>query len=302
MQVALHIGAHATEGERLLRSVQKNAEALAAAGILVPPHVQYRRTLRELMQAYAGGTLDPSTAREGALDAILGAARPDRLVMANPAFLCTPNRVFEGRELYPMLGLKLRALSAVFAPDRLELFLALRNPATFVPAVLSRAKATSETALLDGLAPAAIRWSGAIARAREAAPGARLVVWAHEDAPLIWGRLVRRLAGRAGAAGAAEGGPAGSGALLGEHDLLAQIMTEEGLRRYVAYLRTHPPQSAAQSARIIAAFLDKYVRPEEIEEEDLPDWPEAVIAEVTAGYEADLDAIAAMDGVEMIRP
>ena len=48
-------------------------------------------------------------------------------------------------------------------------------------------------------------------------------------------------------------------------------MSDEGMNRFLNYLRTHPPKSESQKRRVIAAFLDKYALYDKIEEVvDLP--------------------------------
>ncbi|GGL65087.1 hypothetical protein [Wenxinia marina] len=293
MNIVLHIGAHVTDGERLLHSLRKNADALAQDGVRVPAHGAYRPALREAMQAVNNGAPIEGQ-RELLLERVLGAdaGACRRLVLSNPAFICTPSRIFEGREFYALVGMKAQAAQAIFAGDDLQIFLATRNPATFVPAVFTQAKAKNLPDYLSGLDPTEIRWSDVVRRLRAAVPQAKVTVWANEDTPLIWGRILRRMAGLTFPA-----------PILGEHDLLASIMSDEGLKRLLAYLRSHPPQTGAQMSRVVAAFLDKYALPEEIEEEiDVEGWDAATVAAVTEGYEADLAEIARIEDVEMLAP
>jgi len=87
--------------------------------------------------------------------------------------------------------------------------------------------------------------------------------------------------------------------ITGGFDLLSAIMQPEGMKRFLSYLKTHPPQTEAQKRRIIAAFLDKYAVAEEVEEElDLPGWTDDLVAEMTDIYEADVEEIARMEGCD----
>ena len=75
------------------------------------------------------------------------------------------------------------------------------------------------------------------------------------------------------------------------------------MARFQAYLGSHPPQSQLQLRRVIAAFLDKYAIPEEIEEEvDLPGWDARLVDDLTRAYEEDVIRIGGMDGVEFVAP
>ena len=76
------------------------------------------------------------------------------------------------------------------------MFLGIRNPATFVPAVFKEAKHTNFAQFLSGIPLDQIRWSDVVERIREAAPKASLTVWCNEDTPLIWSQLIREISGR----------------------------------------------------------------------------------------------------------
>lgn len=291
MQIVYHVGACCTEGERLLRSLLKNADALAAEGIRVPGPGRYRRLIRETIQNLDGRDPEQET-RDILIDAILDDAPAERLVMVHSDFVCVPNRVFEGGVFYGLAEFKLASLARLFPQDTLEIHLALRNPATFVPAVFEEAKAPDLDAFLRGVDPRAISWADLLGRIRALLPAARITAWCNEDAPLIWPDLIRALSG-----------VDQHTRILGGFDLLSTIMSEQGMRRFLSYLQSHPPRTEPQKRRVTAAFLDKYALPEAVEEElDLPGWDAALVADLTARYDADVDRIAGMDGVRLIAP
>ena len=290
MEIAYHIGANCTDGERLLKSLLRNVDRLAENGVAVPGPGRYRKVLREAIEAQVQGDGAPG-AREVILDAALDGREAGRVVLSNSAFLGLPSRVFEGAIPFGNAEVKLRALRAIFPDDRIELHLGLRNPATFIPAVLAVAKARSLSAFLDGLDPRAMRWSEVVGRLRNAAPDMAFTVWCNEDTPLLWGDILGRLAG------------APQADLLGRYDLLATIMSADGTERFERYMDLHPGQTPEQERRVIGAFLDKYALPEETwEEVDLPGWDEALVEEMTRAYEADVARLAGMDGVALIQP
>ena len=291
MDIVFHIGANCTDGEKLIRSLALNTAALAARGTAVPNPTRYRRTLRETMEGLAGKPPVPGT-RDKLMATFLDDPTAQRLVMSNPTFICLPIRVFEGGGFYRVAAVKLRAFRALFPQDRIQLYLGIRNPATFVPALWEQVKRVPFDTFLGGIDPRAILWSDVVALIRATLPDADLTVWCNEDTPLLWGEVLRRLAGLA------PGDP-----VMGEFDLLATIMSAEGMTRFQAYLATHPAQTDAQTRRIIAAFLDKYALPEAVEEEvDLPGWDEALVAQMTAGYEADIVAMAQDPGIRFLLP
>ncbi|MGR3624681.1 MAG: hypothetical protein ACU0A0_00155 [Limimaricola sp.] len=291
MEIAFHIGANCTDDDRLLRSVTKNLPSLAGQGIRVPNPARYRRLLHEAIQHLRGEAPEPGT-RDVLIDAILEHGETtERLVLGNPAFICTPARIFDAGRFHDLAEFKARSLQALFPDDRIEMFLGIRNPAAFVPACWDQARGRGVDAFMAGTDPSGILWSDVVARLRQAAPDARLTVWCDEDSALIWPDLVRALAGMA------EDAP-----VEGAQDLVNEIMRPEGAARLRDYLAAHPPATAAQHRRVVSAFLDKYARPEAVETEiDMPGWDAARVAELTAIYEADLERIAAMDGVRFLR-
>ncbi len=289
MDIVFHIGANCTDGEKLIRSLTLNTESLAAQGIAVPNPTRYRRLLRETMEGLGGQPPAPGT-RESLLGSILDDPNSTRLVLSNPTFICLPNRVFEGGGFYRVAALKLLALRSLFPQDQIQLHMGIRNPATFVPALWEQAKRTRFAAFMGGIDPTAILWSDVVALIKQTLPDVSLTVWCNEDTPLIWAEIMRRLTGTAA-----------TQPMKGEYDLLMSIMSAEGMGRFLKYLGSHPPQTDAQTRRVIAAFLDKYVLADEIEEEvDLPGWDEALVARMTEIYEADIQRIAADKKVTFI--
>ena len=145
---------------------------------------------------------------------------------------------------------------------------------------------------LGGIDPRLVRWSDTIAAIREAAPRVTITVWCNEDAPLIWAQIIREMAGL-------EHGEK----ITGGFDLLSSIMTEEGMKRFRAYLKSHPTMVEVQKRRVIAAFLDKFAIEDEIEEElDVYGWTEDLIDEITDIYDEDVFRHPAHSGVTMITP
>lgn len=291
MQIVYHIGANCTDQDRLLKSVLKNAESFANQGVKVPGPGKYRRLLRETIQTLDGKEPAPDT-REILLDAILDDEQCNRLVLSHAQFMCVNRRVFEGGVFYTLAEDKLLGLANLFPDDEIEIFLALRDPAAFIPAVFKDSPADNFERFMHGLAPHNVRWSDLIARIRTILPNASLTVWCNEDTPLIWAQLIREL-----------GGVDPLTKITGGFDLIASIMSAEGMKRFVTYLKAHPPQTEMQKRRIISAFLEKYALDEEIEEDiDIPGWTDATVQHLSALYDEDVYRIERMEGVTFIAP
>ncbi|MBU2360484.1 MAG: hypothetical protein KKB02_16400 [Alphaproteobacteria bacterium] len=291
MEIALHIGANCTDEDRLLKSILKNGDTLAEHGINAPNPGKYRRLIRETIQNL-NGAAPAENARQIMLDAILDDDTPRRLVMSNTNFICVPNRIFDNGVLYDQAEFKLRGFLQLFPEDEIDIYLALRDPATFLPDAYKRSNADSFTAFMQGREPHGVVWSDLVRRIRQIAPHATLTVWCNEDTPLIWAELVRDIAGLDRDV-----------KITGGFDLLASIMSKEGMNRFLAYMQAHPPKTDAQKRRVIAAFLDKYALTEEVEETvDLPGLTAEDISDMSEAYEEDVARIAAMPDVTFIMP
>ena len=161
-----------------------------------------------------------------------------------------------------------------------------------MPAVLSSLPDNVRDGVISELDPFDIHWSDVIIRMRETCPRAEFTVWCNEDTPLLWSQLIREISGLDF-----------ESPIIGGFDLLSEIMTEEGFKRFLAYLESHPPQTEVQKRRVIAAFLDKFAIIEELEEElDMHGWTDATVDALTEAYEDDLYTIERIHGVTLITP
>ena len=291
MEIALHIGANCTDEDRLLKSILKNADVLARHGISAPGPGKYRRLIRETIQNLNGAAPAANT-RQILLDAILDDETPQRLVLSNTNFICIPNRIFDGGVLYSQAEFKLRGMTDLFPDDEIDIYLGLRDPATFLPDAFHRSKSDSFSGFMQGRDPHSVVWSDLVRRIRAVVPHATLTVWCNEDTPLIWAELVRDIAGLDRDV-----------KITGGFDLLASIMSNEGMNRFLNYMQLHPPRSDAQKRRVIAAFLDKYALLEEVEDViDLPGITAEDLADLSDAYDDDVARIAQMPDVTFLQP
>jgi hypothetical protein len=290
MRIIYHLGAHFTDEERLLRCLLKNRDLLAQHNIVVPGPKRYRTLLRETAIKLKG---QPATVDAQALilEQIMEEDRADRLILSWESFLSLPNYVLKDK-LYPAAGERVRAFCQIFPEIEAEFHLAIRNPASFLPALYQRLKPENYSAFLAGADPFDLRWSDVVERILDANPDAPLTIWCDEDTPLIWPEVLRSVTGL----------PPET-AIEGEDDLIATLMSGEGLTRLRGYLESHPPQNVVQRRKIVSAFLDKFALPDRIEMDfEMPGWSEDMVAELTGLYEEDVARIAAMPEVTFLAP
>lgn len=282
MQIIYHLGVHCTDEERLLRCLLKNRERLAEAGVMVPGPARYRNLIRDTATAL-GRLPATDSVQEEVLDQIMDAGTAERLVLSWENFLSFPQWVLRSR-LYPAAGERVRGVLNIFPSFGAELHVAIRNPATFLPALLQRQRGKSVEDFMGGIDPLSLHWSDVIADLLTQCPN--VTVWCDEDTPLIWPEVLRAVAGV-------------DFPLEGEDEVLATIMSDEGLAR----LRAANPQSlpAEERRNLTVSLLEEHARPEAVEMQiDMPGWTPELVDALSDVYERDILRIMAMPGVRFI--
>lgn len=296
MRIVYHLGAHCTDDERLIRCLLKNRGPLSAQGILVPGPNRYRNLLRDTAIALKGQAASTDT-QALVLEQIMDEDQAERLVLSWENFLSFAPWAIDQGQLYPAAAERVRAFSQIFPEIEAEFHLAIRNPASFIPALFDKQARESKhgksyAAMMKGVDLDRLRWSDVVGAILDRNPGVPLTIWCDEDTPLIWPEVLQAVSGHA------------PGLVLEDADgLLAHVMSAEGLKRLNAYLETNPPTSIALRRKVVSAFLDKFALPERIEiEVDLPDWQPETVARLTEAYDQDVARIAGMEGVRFLAP
>lgn len=285
MRIVYHLGAHCTDEERLVRCLLKNRAILAGQGIVVPSPTRYRKLLRDTAVQLRGAAATVET-QALVLEQIMDEDAADRLILSWDSFLSFPQWVLRGT-MYAFAGERIRAFTQIFPGIEAEFHLAIRNPATFLPALFEKQKGKSHAEFMENADPMSLRWSDVINQIVTQNPGVPLVIWADEDTPLIWPEVLQ-----------AVGGHAPDTELEDADELLAGIMTPDGLARMRNYLTTHPPQSVGQRRRITSAFLDKFSLPERVEMQfEMPGWTPEMVDAMTTAYHEDIERIRAIPEV-----
>lgn len=276
MQIVYHLGAHCTDEERLLRCLLKNRGALAQEGIIVPGPAKYRTLLRDTAMALKGDTATHEI-QALVLDQILEDSAVDRLILSWDNFLGYAQGVLRGG-LYSAGAERMFAFCQILPGAQAEFHLAIRNPATFIPAVYQKQHGRSYDDFIDGVALEGLRWSTLVANLRRTNPNVPITVWCDEDTPLLWPDILQAVSGHSDAI-----------ELTDTDDLLASIMSDDGMARMKTYMDSHPPQSIAQRRRVVSAFLDKFARPDQVDFEiELDGWSPELVDRMSAAYDQDV--------------
>ena len=172
------------------------------------------------------------------------------------------------------------------------MFMALHNLATLLAAMNEQPPKPSMRNHLGVDDPCKIQWSDTLYAARDTIPDIAITGWCNEDTPLTWPQVICGIAGL-------ELGEE----IVGEFDLLNDIISKEGMNRVAAYLKLHPDMTEIRKRRIISAFFDKLALEEEIEEElDLAGSTEDLMDYMTEIYDEDMLEVQRIPGVTVIAP
>lgn len=291
MQIVYHMGVHGTDNDRLVRSLLQNRDALWKNGTEVPTPTHYRGVIGQALNSLQGA---PASAemQEVVLDSILNNDRPERCIMSQPGFLGMPHRAVNSSGLYSNAGERMMALINLFPQADVEFFAAIKNPASLLNHVIPLIPNRSYHDILGGVDPRGLRWPDTIRRMAQAAQGRRLVIWCNEDTPLIWSDIIRRI-----------GNMPADAPVSGGLQILAELIGPEPLAALRDKIKRENITDPDARLSAIEDTLATHANPDKTDAEiTLPGWTQSLVDEMTAIYHADLAEIAAIQGVEFIRP
>ncbi|MDF3606157.1 hypothetical protein PE067_08455 [Paracoccus sp. DMF-8] len=291
MQIVFHCGVHGTDHDGLLKTLLQNREWLLQNGVEVVSRNRHRGVFESALNSLRGGPATPDM-EEMMLDAILDNDGTQRVICSQPGFLGVPDRAITPEGLMRLSAERMAALANLFPSAEVEFFIGLKNPATLIPYCISRIEDRSYQDIMAGVQLQDMRWAPTVRDMVSAARGRRLVIWSHEDTPLIWPEVVRAIATMPGDV------PLKAGLLV-----LGEILQPDGIRFIRDEMAAQERVTIAGRRDIFARALEQYVRPEMIETTvTLPGWTQDTIDELTAIYDRDLAEIAGLPGVEFIVP
>lgn len=291
MEIAIHLGVHLTDEDRLLRCLMRNRSELAEQGIAVPGPGVYRRQLLELAKQLRDQPTDADT-QEALLDGILEADDVRRMVLSCEQFLSGHRWIVADDRLYPEAGRSVADLHHLFPEARVQLYFAIRNPASFLPALAADKRAGGVTTALKRIDPASVRWSEMLGRLRTEVPDVPITVWCEEDTAYLWPEILRAVSGHDRALEL-------DGWFAWYWDLMTP-KTHDAMRRYFSLNKI---TDDLHRRRVLRAMMDKFARTHSPDPAPtLPGWSEDYVEVLTEIYDQDLDLISTMDGVTLLEP
>ncbi|MFV0382860.1 hypothetical protein [Paracoccus sp. (in: a-proteobacteria)] len=291
MQMVFHIGVHATDGDRLLKTLLNNRGWLLNHGTEVVLPNRHRGLFEEALMGLNGGSATHEM-EQIMLDAILESESPRRVVFSTQTFMGAPGRAVTREGFYAQMGRRIAALSNLFPNAEAEFFVALRNPATLLTDVLQQFSGGDYTTLMQGKLPLDLRWRDPIQQLVQAAQGRRVVAWCHEDVLLIWPEVVRLI-----------GNIPSHVPLSGALTYVQEVLDETGMEKLREALGSRDQMTVTQRRELQSAILLREAPDGAFDQEvDLPDWSQELVDQVTANYHQDVAEIAVLPGVEFILP
>lgn len=291
MQIVFHCGVHGTDQDGMLKTLLQNRDWLLQNGVEVVSRNRHRGVFESALNSLRGAPATPDM-EEMMLDAILDSDNTRRVICSQPGFLGIPNRAISPEGLMHVAGEKMAALANLFPSAEVEFFVGLKNPATMVPYCVSRIEERSYQDIMNGVTLESLRWSPAVKRMVQAIRGRRLVLWCHEDTPLIWPEVVRTIASMPGDV------PLKAGL-----QVLGEILQPEGIRYIRDEMSKHERLTIAARRDIFSDALRQFVRADLIETAiTLPGWTQQIVDTLTENYDRDMAEIVGMSGVEFITP
>lgn len=291
MQMVFHIGAHVTDGDRLLKTLLKNREWLLQQQTEIVPPTRHRGLFEDALMGLNGGHATHDM-EQIMLDAVLETDKPQRVIFSTAGFLGAPGRAVTADGFYSQMPRRVAGLANLFPSAASEFFLAIRNPATLISDVLKQADGGDYKALMQGRSAADLRWREPVQKMVQAAQGRRVVIWCHEDVPLIWPEVMRLIANM----------PADA-PLEGAMFYIRDLIGKPGIADLQEALAGRDQTSIAQRRAICSDILHRHASPEAMYQDiALPDWTQELVDQVSASYYADVAEIAVLPGVEFVFP
>ncbi|MEQ8897507.1 MAG: hypothetical protein RID23_10475 [Roseovarius sp.] len=281
------VGAHKTASSHLQQSLLDAEAALGVHGVAIVPPKVIRADLTPVSALVRDG-ISPEIG-QGAGTAFLslhGGAAPTLVLMDENILGSTDRKMLMRKtRLYPWAHHRLGRILALFPDHDIEIGLAIRSPATFLPSCWSESLHHGPfepfRRFIKGVDPLSLGWAALAQRLHDAAPHARIVAWRYEDYPRLFASLTTRLLGPAAAATVSPVDRVMRPGLSSEAaDWLSQ-QPDPDKDTVLAARKRFPKTSGAPG-------LNPWTGPEH--------------AAMAAAYSADIDTLAAHPHVELVTP
>lgn len=290
MKAVFHIGANGTDLGAMAKSLTANQAMLARHDVEFVPHQRCDEIFQRAQLALKGGRATPDM-EQMILDAILEMDDPKRIVFSHQNLMGLPNRMLSANGLYYSADERVSALQNLLPGCETEFAIGLANPALLVAHAKQRQPNISYDQMMHAIEPLTLRWDETIKRILRVTQGKRLIIWCHEDTPLVWTEVMRSMTGIPDTVHFAN-----------QLEIAADLLPPDVLREARLQIRrTGTGITVAQRRAIVEAALRSHGRTDRLGADlDLPGWTQDLVDQITRQYHADVTAIAALPGVEFV--
>ncbi len=291
MKFRIFFGAHRAAQEHLAAQLDANRDLLEANGILLPAEDEMEAAVWPAIRAMRRNNADENTLPK-MIKKLTGGKDYKTILIVRPSISGSPLRPIKDDIIYPRGSATVAHLIKLIGQDDVELFCALRNPASFLPSCYNVAYMNEPTQSLQEFVtvsdPFALRWSEYLHRVQGRESELPLTVWTFEDYPYIWRSVAQAFAG-----------------LPNKEDLVAvdhpldQGMSLKGLLLMQEYLKQHPAETASKRNQVAQKFEERFPP---VAGEVIPDqWPEDLVSTLSDSYDDDLYYIERMENIHLIK-
>ncbi|NOC94284.1 hypothetical protein GS610_20380 [Ruegeria sp. HKCCD6228] len=290
MQVAIHAGVAFSDEGLVMSSLGANRSVLAKYRTAVLGPRRSRLFVKVMSDSILQGVSD-ADARNRLSELVAGNQNLDRVVVSSDKFFGPRRTALQDGQIYPFAGNRTAHTDTLLDGVQVQVFAGLVNPGVFIPKILASIHEDHRRDILASTDLSCLSWLGMIEDLRDLAPQVQLTLWEHENSPLIWGDIIRAIAGLPDEA-----------VLHEEFAFLSSLLTEAGQRHVLDIVRKGDAIDHGRRREEMANILDEYARPEQIEEElDLPGWNSDIVEAFTELYEQDLATIRSMPDVHVLQ-
>ncbi|WP_171175531.1 hypothetical protein [Ruegeria sp. HKCCD8929] len=260
-------------------ALRRDADDYGSHNVKTPRPAAYRAAIAEFIKSPQTANAEEVAKRLPTLD------EGTHLVLSDIDLMEPGLRMWDGHTWFPGLGRRAAQIRALFPDAQLRFLLSLRSPDRLLSDALTRG-----SKLPDDPDPFALSWCGLVNELRTELPDVPITTWCAEELPFVWERVLRAAAALPPDAD-----------VPGKLTPLESVLDPEAMARLDSYLQDRPDFSDEMRARVISLFLDKFAAPEKLEEElVIPGWDDQKHEEMEARYAADVEALAALEGVDHI--
>ncbi len=289
--VSLHLGAHKTASTHLQKSIERNEPLLEQNAIRYfgPKYLRHKdHAFLDLFGLRSSGKTVGNRTGQEQIEWLADGA--DQIVLSEENALGPVFNKINPGVLYPQGDLRIERFIEVISPQPVTIFLAIREPSTWLASLYSQRVIGGEYRSFQDFVgdnqPDLLRWSNLIGRLAKISGDRRIFVWRKEDYPEVAAPVLRRMVGWK------------LGPLLERVEGRVNAgLSSAAIAQLVEWGNEGREGDAKEWAKEVRKTFDS---PDGVNVFD--PWPEDMKAQSNLAYEQDVKKIEGIAQVEMLKP